>query len=80
MRTEILTVLGLAVLLLTAATAPAMAAPGESVDDCKNADKGPGDNGPPGFVADLVPDFIAELIGSLPVPDFVKSFFGAPTC
>lgn len=48
-------------------------------DECMNADQGP-DNGPPGFVAGLVPDFISDLIGSLPVPNFVKSLFGATTC
>lgn len=43
------------------------------------------DHGPdcpqPGFVSGLVqdvtPDFLADLIGSLPVPDFVKDIFGA---
>lgn len=48
-------------------------------DECMNAEQGP-DNGPPGFVAGLVPDFISDLIGSLPVPNFVKAFFGATTC
>ncbi|WP_435062299.1 histidine kinase [Halobaculum sp. EA56] len=54
-------------------------------DECRNADAGPdGDGGPPGFVGDLlgsvVPDFVSDLIGSLPVPDFLKSLFGAETC
>lgn len=71
---------GLTVMLLIVATAPAVAAPAEPVDECQNADHGPGDDGPPGFVADLVPNFISDLIGSLPVPNFVKSFFGASTC
>lgn len=71
-----------AVTLLSVAVTPAAAVqPAEQVDECKNADKGPGgDGGPPGFVADLVPDFLSDLIGSLPAPDFVKSAFGAETC
>lgn len=65
------------VLVLSIAVVPSgvMAQP----DECMNADRGP-DNGPPGFVADLVPNFLSDLIGSLPVPNFVKTFFGAPTC
>lgn len=65
-------------LLLSIALVPAGAA--AQPDDCMNADQGPGESGPPGFVAGLVPDFISGLIGSLPVPNFVKAFFGAPTC
>lgn len=80
MRTKLLVVMGLTALLLTAATVPAMAAPSEPVDECKNDDNGPGEPGPPGFVAGLVPDFISNLVGSLPVPGFVKTFFGASTC
>jgi len=54
---------------------------GGTVDECKNAENGPnGDGGPPGFVGGLVPDFISDLIGGLPVPNFVKSLFGASTC
>lgn len=68
--------LTLVVLLLGGLATPAAAQP---VDECQNADRGP-DDGPPGFVAGLVPDFISDLIGSLPVPNFVKSFFGASTC
>lgn len=67
-------------LLVSAAIAPAAAASTGPPDDCKNADKGPGEDGPPGFVGGLVPDFIGDLVGSLPVPNFVKSFFGASTC
>lgn len=67
----------LAVLLLGSLAGPAAAQP---VDECQNADRGPGEDGPPGFVAGLVPDFISDLIGSLPVPNFVKTFFGAATC
>jgi hypothetical protein len=66
----------LAVLLLGGLATPVAAQP---VDECQNAEQGP-DDGPPGFVAGLVPDFISDLIGSLPVPNFVKSFFGAATC
>ena len=67
--------------LVSIALAPgAAAAQPDSVDECMNADKGPGENGPPGLVAGLVPDFISNLIGSLPIPNFVKSFFGASTC
>ncbi len=80
MRTKLLPVMGLAVLLITAATMPAMAAPSAQVDECKNDDTEPDGSGPPGFVADLVPDFISNLVGSLPVPGFVKTFFGASTC
>lgn len=76
-----------ALLLLSVAVAPAAAVQGDGiaaaddeVDECTNADRGPGDTGPPGFVADLVPDFIGDLIGGLPVPNFVKTFFGASTC
>ena len=72
-----------AVLLLTSvAVAPAAAAPGEQVDNCKNAEKGPsGDAGPPSFVGGVVgsvtPDFLSGLFADLPVPGFVKGFFGA---
>lgn len=30
-----------------------------------------------GLVQDVTPDFLQDLIGSLPVPGFVESFFGA---
>lgn len=50
------------------------------VDECKNADNGPSDGGPPGFVANLTPDFLGDLLSGLPVPNFVKSAFGAETC
>jgi hypothetical protein len=76
-------VAALAVLLLTSVVvAPAAAAPGDQVDDCKNADEGPsGDAGPPSFVGDVVdsvtPDFLSGLFADLPVPGFVKGFFGA---
>lgn len=76
-----------AVLLLSVAVAPAAAHDGahengmSTVDECKNADKGPGANGgPPSFVGGLVPDFLGDLMASLPVPNFVKSLFGAETC
>lgn len=72
-----------AVLLLSAAAVPATAAatqPADQVDECTNAEKGPGEQGPPGFVASVVPDVVSDLIGSLPVPNFVKSLFGATTC
>lgn len=49
-------------------------------DDCQNADRGPGANGPPGFVGGLVPDGLADLFGDLPVPDVGNGFFGAPSC
>lgn len=68
------------VLLVTAFAGPVAAQPTGGVDECQNAENGPGSNGPPGFVAGLVPDFIGDLIGGLPVPNFVKAFFGAPTC
>lgn len=87
MNTKTLVSVLAAILLVTVAVAPAAAAQDGAVatqdgnvDECMNADKGPGENGPPGFVADLVPNFISDLIGGLPVPNFVKSFFGASTC
>lgn len=45
---------------------------------------GPGDApsddaGPPGFVGDLVPEFLGDLFDALPVPDFLKSVFGMVT-
>lgn len=72
----------LALLLITGAfVAPVAAAqPADTVDECENADRGPGEDGPPGFVASVTPDFLSDLFASLPVPNFVKSFFGAPTC
>jgi hypothetical protein len=78
----ILTV-ALAVLLTVTLAAPAAAATQTEapVDECQNAEKGPGgDGGPPSFVADLVPDFLSDLLSGLPVPNFVKSAFGASTC
>ncbi|PSP56028.1 histidine kinase [Halobacteriales archaeon QS_1_67_19] len=70
-----------AALLASIAVAPAAAVPGDDVDECRNADKGPGDGGPPGFVGGLVdsvtPDFLSDLFVDLPVPGFVKGFFGA---
>lgn len=72
----------LLVLLLVGGVAiPAAAAnPGAQPDECMNADNGPGEDGPPGFVGGLIPDFLSDLFATLPVPNFVKSFFGAPTC
>jgi len=73
----------LAVLLAIGLLVPAAAAaPGDAgVDECKNAENGPGeDGGPPSFVSGLVPDFLSDLMSGLPVPNFVKSAFGASTC
>lgn len=71
----------LAIVLVTSTLTGGVAAQTAGpVDECQNAERGPGENGPPGFVAGLVPNFISELIGSLPVPNFVKTFFGASTC
>ena len=72
-------------LLLVSAVAPAMAAgPSDTVDNCQNAEKCPsGDAGPPGFVSGLVSGvtgFLGDLFAALPVPNFVKGLFGAPTC
>jgi hypothetical protein len=69
-------------LLLTGALAAPAVATGQNdqIDECKNADKGPGSNGPPDFVGGLMPDFLSDLFAGLPVPNFVKAFFGAPTC
>lgn len=54
----------------------AVAQPAETPDGEED-----GDAGPPGFVSDLVfnkvPGFLSGLFASLPVPDFVKGFFGA---
>jgi len=73
-----------AALVLLAGIAPAAVAAheGDHGDDdaaaCDGGDHGPdGDGGPPGFVADVTPDFLQDLVGSLPVPDFLKSLFGA---
>lgn len=76
----------LTVLVVTSALAvPATAGQsGADVDECRNADKGPtGDAGPPGFVGGIVggvAGFLGDLVGGLPVPGFVKGFFGASTC
>lgn len=70
-----------AVLLVSLAGTPVAAAqPAPQVDECENAERGPSDGGPPGFVAEIVPDFLADLLGSLPVPNFVKAAVGASTC
>ena len=75
-----------ALLLLSVVAMPAAAAPGaadgpaEQVDDCKNAENGPDGEGPPGFVGGLVPDFVSGLMSDLPVPNVVKSAFGAEAC
>lgn len=70
-------------LLLVGAVAPAIAA-GETVDECQNAERGPsGDDRPLGFVSGLVGSvvgFLGDLFATLLVPNFVKGFFGAPTC
>lgn len=73
------------VVLLAGAVAPVTATgPSDVVDECQNADEGPsGDAGPPGFVSGLVGGlvgFLGDLFAALPVPNFVKGFFGAPTC
>ncbi len=67
-------------LLVGAVAAPAAAQPGDGVDECTNAENGPGEDGPPGFVGSLLPSFLSDLFASLPVPNFVKALFGAPTC
>lgn len=75
-----------ALLLMSVVAMPAAAAPGaadgpaEQVDDCKNAQNAPDGDGPPGFVADLVPEFVSGLMSDLPVPNVVKSAFGAEAC
>ena len=74
------TVLLLLVGLLVGAVGPVGAQPGDGVDECMNAEEGPGEDGPPGFVGGLIPDFLSDLFAVLPVPNFVKAFFGAPTC
>lgn len=81
MKRERIAALVLATLLVGLAVAPsAVVGQPDGVDECTNADNGPGEDGLPGFVADLVPNSISDLVGSLPVPNFVKGFFGAPTC
>ena len=51
----------------------------DGVDECMNPERGPGEDGPPNFVAGLVPNVVSDPIGGLPVPNVVKDFFGAPT-
>jgi|AntRauTorcE11898_2_1112593.scaffolds.fasta_scaffold01463_9 hypothetical protein len=87
MNTKLIVGVLAALMLVSVAATPAVAAQAtdqagtEQVDECTNADKGPdGDAGPPGFVSNLVPDFLGDLFASLPAPDFVKSAFGAETC
>lgn len=81
MRRQTITTVLLALLVLGLGAAPAAAAgPGDQVDECSNTDNGPGERGPPGFVGGLVPDFLSDLFATLPVPNFVKALFGAPTC
>ena len=78
MRTKALLAASAVFLVIGVAAAPAAAAPGEQVDSCKNADEGPsGDAGPPSFVDSVTPDFLSDLFADLPVPGFVKGFFGA---
>lgn len=69
-----------ALVVLGAFVTPVAAQPGGNVDECQNAEEGPGEDGPPGFVGSLMPDFLSDLFASLPVPNFVKALFGAPTC
>lgn len=77
----ILTVALVALLAIGLSVPAVAAAPGATnADECQNAENGPSDGGPPGFVADLVPDFLSDLMSGLPVPNFVKSAFGAETC
>ena len=78
----------LALSLVVLAVAPAAATPGagagsaDQADDCPNSHRGPsGDAGPPGLVADAVPEFLGDLFVDLPVPGFVTSAVGAePSC
>lgn len=69
---------------------PGLAAPAEAAsvvnddpspaadDRPETADHGPSDDaGPPSFLSDVTPEFLADLLGGLPVPDFVASAFGA---
>lgn len=73
-----------ALLVTTLVAGVAAAHTGEHVDECKNADTGPsGGDGPPGFVGGLiggVAGFLGDLFSALPVPNFVKGFFGAEVC
>lgn len=78
-RTWIIPVVAVLV-IASAFAAPVAAQPGGDVDECQNAEEGPGENGPPGFVGSLMPQFLSDLFASLPVPNFVKALFGAPTC
>lgn len=80
MNTNILITVATIAVLLSVTVAPATAAPSHGqVDDCMNADLGP-DQGLPGFVGELLPDFLSDLFAVLPVPNVVKTLFGAPTC
>lgn len=76
--TIVLATLAVLVALVAPAAAAGLGDTAPMQTNCDGNDVGPGeDGGPPGFVADLVPDFLSDLIGSLPVPNFVKSLFGA---
>ncbi|RYJ14951.1 histidine kinase [Halogeometricum borinquense] len=85
MNRSLIAPLLVAFLLATLAVAPAAAVgPDKDVDECQNASNGPaGDAGPPAFVSGLVNNAVgslSDLFASLPVPNFVKGFFGASTC
>lgn len=73
--TAVLAVLAVLALVTSAAAAtPVAALPADQ------ADSGPGEGeGPPGFLGDLlddvVPDFVADLLDALPVPEFLKNLF-----
>lgn len=75
-----LTAIVAGIVLLGLIAGPAAAQPAGNADECVNADRGPGENGPPGFVGGLLPDFLGDLFSDLPVPNFVKAWFGAETC
>lgn len=74
---------GAVVLLVAVAATPATAVgpPGDGggTETCTNAGDET-DGGPPGVVADLVPGFLGDLLGSLSVPGAVASALGGPGC
>lgn len=66
--------------LLGAVGTGAAIGPDDRIDECTNANEGPGERGPSASVAESVPDVPSVLFDALPVPNFVRGLFGAGTC